>query len=776
MALSAAQFLATAELLPEPMALVRQDGTIEAANVAFIQAIEPQTDSPIGRQLSEFTLDAADQINSYLSACARSAQMLMGALTLRSLGRAMAYRCDGVSAGPDESEDQRRVLLRLRAKQEAQGFSATLSERVTVLNAQMVRRDLSEQALLREHETLRVTLASIGDAVVVTDSVGRVSFMNPIAETLTLWSLEDARGRHLREIFRIYNEESGAVVEDPVTRVLETGAIVGLANHTVLRRRDGSELPIDDSAAPIRLGEDAVLAGVVLIFRDITQKRIADRARNWLASIIESSDDAVASKTLDGIITSWNAGAERLFGYTADEIVGQPIFTIIPPQLYEQEREILARLRAGQRIEHFDTMRLRKDGTLIDISLTVSPIRDNSGLIVGASKVARDVTQRKRMETDLRETDQRKDEFLATLAHELRNPLAPIRTASDVLLHLELVGPARSACEIIQRQVAFMTRLVDELLDVARINSGRIEIQQEPVELQAVLAAAIESCRPDIDAAHHHLDIYLPEKALIVTGDRVRLAQVFANVLGNAAKYTPNGGRISLTLLQDRDEAVISIRDNGLGIDPHKLGYVFELFAQLDRSYERTGGGLGIGLALARRLVIMHEGHIQAHSAGTGKGSEFVIRLPLADASLPSMEGTHPALANGPKRRVLIADDNEDAAQSLGMLVESMGHEARVVYDGQQAVQVAETFRPDLVILDIGMPKLNGYEVARQLTSQPWMARSWLVALTGWGQPSDRERAMQAGFNDHLVKPASIEALESLLLRLADRRRAEPDH
>ncbi|HEX4051282.1 MAG TPA: PAS domain S-box protein [Steroidobacteraceae bacterium] len=773
MALSAEEFLATAQLLAEPMVLIQHDGRIEAANQPFALAIESQHASPVGRQLAEFTLEPADQVSSYLAACSRSGQMIMGALTLHSHGKSSAWRCDGVSAGPHGAGQRGRVLLRLRPRQEALASFVALNERLNALNAQTSRRDMSEQALRRERETLRVTLSSIGDAVVVTDSTGRITFMNPIAEALTGWSLQEATGRALREVFRIHNEQSGAEVDDPVARVIETGAVIGLANHTVLRRRDGSELPIDDSAAPIRLGE-APLTGVVLIFRDITQRRAAERTRNRLAAIIESTEDAVASKTLEGIITSWNRGAERLFGYSADEIIGQPIFTVVPPQLYEQEREILARLRAGQRIEHFDTQRLRKDGTPVDISLTVSPIRDSSGAIVGASKIARDITQRKRMETDLLEADRRKDEFLATLAHELRNPLAPIRTSSDVLSHLALVGPARSACEIIQRQVAFMTRLVDELLDVARINSGRIEMQREPLDLRSVMVAAVEACRPDIDAAHHQLDLHLPQEPVIVLGDRVRLAQIFANVLGNAAKYTPSAGCIAVSLQREQGDALVRIRDNGIGIDPHKLNYVFELFSQLERSYERTGGGLGIGLALARRLVMLHEGQIHAHSAGVGKGSEFTIRLPLEQVGVPLAEERAAAVATGPSRRVLIADDNEDAAASLAMLIESMGHRTRVVYDGAEAVRVVESFRPELAILDIGMPKLNGYEVAQRLKQAPWMGGTLLVALTGWGQQSDRQRAFKAGFHDHLVKPASIEALEALFGRLASPPEALP--
>jgi len=255
-----------------------------------------------------------------------------------------------------------------------------------------------------------------------------------------------------------------------------------------------------------------------------------------------------------------------------------------------------------------------------------------------------------------------------------------------------------------------------------------------------------------------------------VLGDRVRLVQMLANVLGNAAKYTPSGGHIGVSLSQEHGDAVVRIRDDGIGIDPVKLDFVFELFSQLDRSYERTGGGLGIGLALARRLVNLHDGQIHAYSAGAGRGSEFTIRLPLEQVAVPLAEDTMASAAAGVSRRVLIADDNRDAAESLAMLIESMGHQTRVVHDGAEAVRAAESFRPELAILDIGMPRLNGYEAARHLSKAPWFDGTLLVALTGWGQESDRRRALQAGFDDHLVKPASIDALEGLFVRLTERR------
>ncbi len=615
---------------------------------------------------------------------------------------------------------------------------------------------------LIQRETLQVTLASIGDGVIVTDARGIITFINPVSESLTGWSLQEAQGQPLKNVFRIVNDRTGVPVTDPVEKVLELGGIIGLANHTVLIRRDGGRIPIDDSAAPIRAA-DGQLFGVVLIFRDITERYEADRTRNWLAAIVESSDDAIASKTLDGIVTTWNKGAQGLFGYSAEEIIGKPITTIIPPELHEQERQILARLRAGDRIDHFDTVRVRKDGSVIEISLTVSPIRDGSGNIVGASKVARDITQRKRLERELQLIDRRKDEFLATLAHELRNPLAPIRTATDIIGRTALTPSARTACDIVQRQVAQISRLVDELIDVARINTGRINLVREPLNVPEVLAMAIESCQPELESKGHALRMSVPDAPVVVLGDRVRLAQVFTNILGNAIKYTSSPGSIEIDVRAEHNRAVISIKDDGIGIDPARLGDVFELFCQLDRSYDDRASGLGIGLALARRLVHMHDGEIAAQSRGAGTGSQFVVQLPLLAADSIRSREERPPPPYAPRLRVLIADDNQDAATSLAMLLDMLGHETRVVFDGESAVKTALEYRPQVLLIDIGMPKLNGYEVARRLGVEPCMAESLLIALTGWGQDSDRQRALDAGFQRHLVKPVSLETLMSTL-------------
>jgi PAS domain S-box-containing protein len=636
-------------------------------------------------------------------------------------------------------------------------------------------RDNNEQYLRRERETLEVTLKSIGDAVIVTDVAGRVTFLNTVAERLTGWPMADARDKPVEKIFRIVNEFSGKPVEHPVAKVLETGGIVGLVNHTILIARDGRPIPIDDSGAPVRLASGEII-GIVVVFRDVTERKNADHARAWLAALVESSDDAIASKTLDGIVTSWNPGATQLFGYEPEEIIGRPITTIIPPELHAEEVQILARLRRGERIDHYETVRLAKDGRRVDISLTISPIRSEDDTIIGASKIARDITERKRSESLLREADRRKDEFLATLAHELRNPLAPICAAAELLKQAKSLAPElRAATAILERQARQMTHLVDDLLDVSRITSGRIRLHPEPVELKELLKTVMETYRHSAETARHRVALAASAESVYVSGDRIRLTQVISNIFHNAVKFTPPGGKIEIALRTEDQQAVVSVRDNGMGVPPEMLEHIFEPFAQLDRSYERPDAGLGIGLTLAKRLVDLHGGRVEARSAGRSKGTEFVIRLPAIPA-VPAKPTTphHADPELSVTCRVLIADDNHDAAVSLSMLLQSMGHDTRIVHDGIEALEAAELFRPDVVLLDIGMPRLDGYETARRMAGEPWAATTQIVAVTGWGQETDRQRAKDAGFHRHLVKPVDLDALREVLSRGCEQRQEPP--
>ena len=791
-------------------------------------------------------------------------------------------------------------------------------------------------------------------------------------------------------------------------------------------------------------------------------------AQSLLAAIVASSEDAIVSKTLDGLITSWNRGAERLFGWRADQAIGQPVQLIVPPERLEEEQQFLEALRRGERIEQRDIERVRKDGTRVPVSISISPVYDRHGHIIGASTTARDITARKQWEahlvrseeaqrllvgihdatrgledaalvmreivsrvgahfdvtrcaygevdvtqnqiditrgytkdlptvagrynldafgplmigelkagrtamisdvttdpltdapaaqdtyarmrirslicvpivrsgrliailvmcdskprqwqddearlleqvaertlfavesaradqklrdhrdvmqlamstgrmgawsrdlvlekmwwspefaelcgfpsddptfarerlfaqvrpedrerlpqlieravaehrdyiiefefqnyrtgewrwmesrgraeygadgkpiklyglvTDiterrravaaLQEADRRKDEFLATLAHELRNPLAPISSGLHILRSAKDEAQTTTALEIMERQVGQMVRLVDDLLDVARITTGKVEIRCEPIDLAAPINDALETSEPTFRKCEQRLIVQRPARPIYVNADRTRLAQVFANLLNNSSKYSETGQEVALSFEQDGDDAVIRVRDNGIGIRPEMLPHVFEMFNQADRSTGRSRGGLGIGLSLVKRILEMHGGSVTAHSAGPGRGSEFTVRLP-AIAVTQANAGSNASAANGQprRRRILVVDDNADAAESLAALLAISGHETRLAHDGHQAVEEAQAFRPEVVFLDIGMPMLDGHETAKMIRQQPWGKEMVLVALTGWGQSEDRRRSRDAGFNHHLVKPADPTVVAELLASL----------
>jgi PAS domain S-box-containing protein len=909
------------------------------------------------------------------------------------------------------------------------------------LEQEVAARRAAERGLADREELLRITFTSIGDGVITTDSKGNVTFLNAVAQELTGWTDEEAHGQPLDVVFRIVNEDTRQPVENPALRALKQGTVVGLANHTALISKGGTGRAIDDSAAPIRRKEGQIV-GSVLVFRDITERRRLEkenanrlRAARLLASIVESSHDAIISKSLDGIIQSWNAAAERLFGFPAEQAVGRHISLVIPADRTAEEDRIIATLKAGQRVEHFDTVRLRSDGQPVLVSLTISPVKDEAGRVIGASKIARDitgqrqaeererrllaeaaaanakfraffeqgalfagimdvdgtilepnrlswegcgftreqivgkpfwegpwwtpsaalverikaasaqasagqtfreempyfvadgservadvtilpikdeagrviflaptgtditdrkraeadrqkfvtlvenstdfigmcdlegvpffvnraglemvgldgieqarhtpvrdfffpedrpkimdeffpsvlerghgemevrfrhfktgearwmaykvltltdptgravglatvsqdVTERRRLEDDLRtlaadlsEADRRKNEFLATLAHELRNPLAPIRNALQVIR----LSPERQAREqasvMMERQLAQMVRLVDDLLDVSRISRGKMDLRREQVLLPAVVGSAVETSRPLIDYLGHELTVTLPPQPILVDADLTRLAQVFSNLLNNSAKYMERGGHIWLTAERQGSDVVVSVKDTGIGIAADQLPRLFQMFTQVERSLEKSQGGLGIGLSLVKRLVEMHGGSIEARSEGLGKGAEFTVRLPVVvGASGPqAASGKDEPVAPKSSLRILIVDDNRDGADSLGMMLRIMGNDTRTAYDGQQGVDVAGEFRPDVMLLDIGLPKLNGYEACRRIREQPWGKGVVLIAVTGWGQEEDRRRSHEAGFDHHMVKPVDPQDLMKLLAGL----------
>lgn len=886
-------------------------------------------------------------------------------------------------------------------------------------------------------EVLSVTLRSIGDAVITTDIAGRITYLNRVAESLTGWLLSEVLGQPLETVFKIVNEATRLPVDNPALRALREGVVVGLANHTILIQKDGNECSIDDSAAPIR-DEHGHVSGCVLIFRDVTAQRSVEREKanqlltaRLLASIVESSNDAIIGKSLDGIIQSWNAAAERLFGFTSAQALGKHISLVIPPERIAEEELILASLKAGQRIEHFETERLRSNGQRILVSLTISPIKDEAGNVIGASKIVRDVTlqrhaedrerellaeaaeasakfhaffdqgalfagimdldgtivepnrlswegcgytreqiigkpfwegpwwtpspelvakikaasaeaaagktfraempyfvadgtervvdltihpirsetgrvlflaptgtditdrrlaeadrekfvtliesstdfigmcdlngipffvnraglemvgldsieearrtplqnfffpedqdrimnqflpavtekghaeievrfrnfktgearwmaykvlmltdsngqplgfatvsqdvtERRRLADDLRrlaadlsEADRRKNEFLATLAHELRSPLAPLCNMLEVLKRAKGDGEMlKRARDTMERQLGQMVRLVDDLLDLNRITHDRLELRQSEVELSSVIEHAVEVARPLIDLAQHELRMSLPEEPIYLNADPARLAQVFGNLLNNSCRYTTPGGTIWVNAKRVEGDVLVTVKDTGAGIPRNKLTSIFDMFTQVDRSPERSEGGLGIGLTLVKRLVEMHGGSVEARSAGEGQGSEFVVRLPVLIKTTGPAPAGPIAAKESVSRRILIVDDNRDSADSLAMLLGITGNKTYVAHDGVEAIEAVEKHRPEVVLLDIGLPKLSGHDVCRRVREQSWGKDIVVIALTGWGQEEDRRKSEEAGFNGHLVKPVNYDELLELL-------------
>lgn len=846
-------------------------------------------DSAVATASVESGRSQMDSIRSYLAAMTETEREL---LTLRTRLASGSYRtaiATGVGAGI-------AAIV---------GLIAFL----VILRRQLELRAATTARLAAQREQLRTTLSSIGDGVITTDADAKIASMNPIAESLTGWSERDAIGRPMDSVFRIVNEETRETVDNPAIRALRDGVIVGLANHTILIGKDGTERPIDDSAAPIRSPNGAI-HGCVLVFRDVSDRRLAEgelrRSQRRLHFALEgartiayeldpesagltTTDNAASVLGLpDGMPLSQLSSAFELL-HPADrpdvqqavtrameqlgplhlnfrivrpvdgairwlEVMGQPardelddrvrivgvamdvtarqrtdealreserrfrsmadnapaIIWITDDQgrctyLNHQWREatgasetedlgaawldrihpddrpaLRAALAATPGVEAATNappvrleLRLRHaDGSWRYTLHSASPRFDQAGTLLGWIGSAIDLEERKVMENDLRKlaTDlslahRHKDEFLATLAHELRNPLAPMRTSVEIMRRLQPTAPDAvvRAREIVERQLAQLVRLVDDLLDVSRITGGKLELRREHASLEDILQRAIETSRPYIDSGAHTLQLSLPQAPVTLHADVTRLSQVFANLLNNAAKYSEPGQTIYLSAAQEGATAVVRVRDEGVGIAPELLTNVFDLFMQVEGSLERSQGGLGVGLTLVKRLVELHGGTVEAVSAGLGRGSEFIVRLPLDDAAIVGTgERTVPESASAP-RRILLADDNIDAATSMAELLRLDGHLVDLANDGVQALEKAEATRPDVIFLDIGMPRLNGYETCERIRARPWGRDILLIALTGWGQHEDRRKSKAAGFDHHLVKPVDPVALAALL-------------
>jgi PAS domain S-box-containing protein len=505
-----------------------------------------------------------------------------------------------------------------------------------------------------------------------------------------------------------------------------------------------------------------------------------------LAAIVESSDDVIVSKTLDGIITSWNPAAERTFGYTAAEAIGQHIRLIIPADRWAEEDDVLRKIRRGEKVDHFETIRRAKDGHLINVSLVISPVKDQNGTIVGASKVARDITERKAMEQErerllnleresrarAEEASRLKDEFLAVVSHELRSPLNAIMGWASLLRTRNLDEQTARAIETIQRNAQTQNQLIGDLLDVSRIVSGQLRLNIRPFELVSVIKAAIEVVKPSADAKSIRMQTLLDPSAGPVTGDPDRMQQVFWNLLSNAVKFTPVGGRVQVRLQRVDSHAEFTISDTGKGIDPKLLPHIFERFRQGDSSTTREFGGLGLGLSIVRHLVELHGGVVHAHSEGEGKGAEFVVELPVSVTTRrassvdrtkvepsvgESLRGAMPVLDG---LRILFVDDERDAREVVSAILHQTGAEVATASNVEEALPMLESFKPDILISDIGMPGEDGYSLIRKVRALPADRGGAVpaIALTAFARTQERLNVLSAGYQMHVPKP--LEPLE----------------
>ena len=482
------------------------------------------------------------------------------------------------------------------------------------------------------------------------------------------------------------------------------------------------------------------------------------------ATLLELSQDAIIIRDAQDRVTFWNRGANEMYGWSADEALSQTInlFLGTAQSAWAGLNECLEQTGFwdGQLLQR------RKNGTPVLVHCREVLVRDEQGNRTAVLAIKRDITEQHRAIEALKEADRRKDEFLATLAHELRNPLAPIRNAVEIM---RLAGDNRSAIdharEVLDRQAGQMARIVEDLIDLARIVEKKVELRCERVGVRAIVESALETSRPQMEEARIRLVVRLPDEPLYLDADPVRISQVLVNLLNNAAKHTAADGEVELRVLHNDEQVVVRVRDTGSGISPSLLPHIFEMFTQGPRSTQQGRGGLGVGLALVRNLVQMHGGTVHAYSAGPGEGSEFEVRLPRgAPSGDPRIPTPDPREADGvTRKRIVVVDDNDDQVQSLAMLLTMMGHTVSRAGSGPEAIVQAVTFKPDLMLIDIGMPGMEGYEVARRIREEPQTQSVVLVAQTGWGGDVERERSKEAGFDGHLVKPITVTMLEDVL-------------
>jgi PAS domain S-box-containing protein len=689
----------------------------------------------------------------------------------------------------DESKQLRATLLetattvlqiRQRAEQEIRRTNEILEERT---------RELAQALMI-----MRATLESTTDGILVTDEDAKATQFNE--KYIAMWKmpLEVVEGGMASDLQKLASQN----FEDPprfIARVKEIAAS-GRESFDQLQLKDGRTLERYSKVLTV----EGKGAGRVWSFRDVTKRRLAEITSHRLGAIVASSDDAIVGKDLNGIVTSWNFGAERIFGYFADEMIGTSIMRLIPPDRREEEIEILSRIRRGERFGHFETIRLAKNGRLINVSITVSPIKDSSGQVIGASKVARDITERKKTEEALKaameETEaardqaerasRMKDEFLATLSHELRTPLNAVLGWANVLLMKKLQDEElKQGLETIERNARVQAQIIEELLDMSRIVSGKVRLEMQRIDLSDVLNESIETLRATAKAKGVSVEVVEGPLAGLIFADPNRLQQVFWNLLHNAIKFTPEHGKVKVVLKSADSHVEVRVIDTGEGIPPKFLPYVFERFQQGDASTTRRHGGLGLGLAIVKELVELHGGKVQVQSGGIGQGATFIVLLPLGPVHSEPEESHRPQTGLYENKllpddvslahiHVLVVDDEIDARNLTKRLLEMAGATVAIAASAAEAMEHILAKRPDVLVCDIGMPDEDGYSLIKRLRITQKIEKNALpaVALSAYARPEDRTKAIRSGFQNHLAKPVEPAELLAIVRSLADRKAA----
>ena len=602
-------------------------------------------------------------------------------------------------------------------------------------------------------------------AIFLLDPQGIIKSWNRGARLIKGYEAAEIIGQPFTRFYQQADIDRGWPAEE-LQRAAETGRF---QDEGWRLRKDGTKIWANVVITALH-GPEGKMRGFLKITRDLTErKQVEERLRQSeerFRLMIESVQDyAIFMLDPEGRVATWNLGAERIKGYTASEIIGRhfsEFYTSEDVASGKPARQLEIAQREGH-VEH-EGWRVRKDRTQFWANVVITALYDSQGELRGFAKITRDMTDKRQVE-QLQLADRHKNEFLAMLAHELRNPLAPIRNGVELLKMTSSHEPeVHETTRMMERQVVHLVRLVDDLLDVSRIVTGKIHVERLPVDVNNFVERAIEEVRPALDARGHQLIVTRPARPIVIEGDLVRLAQVVSNLLANSIKYTDQPSQIDLTVELSGEHVIVRVRDTGVGMTPEELARIFNLFEQADNSVARSRGGLGIGLTLVKRIVEMHGGSVAASSPGLGLGSEFTVRLPLARSSATQPEPSHNnerSASSG--RRILVVDDNIDAALSVERLLKAWGHEVQTAFNGVMALNKARTYRPHIVLLDIGMPGMSGYDVAKALRADPEFAGLVITALTGYGQAEDRRRSLEAGFNHHLTKPPDPAALAAMI-------------